>query len=526
MKDKDSFVKESTNEVIPWLARKAKTGVERSLKKVVPNGEYGTITLEDFLQAEGYSLRTNTSVRLKYNGKSNLIASHFHNLNSLNNERGYTNPRSLPQTLKKYIEVNNEELGELYQEYRQQLEFLGSPNQDVDKGLSQYDRTDEYRLLISMLHEYYWKNGEYGFTSDTEITGYLLSGGLSDNDQSINDKYKPKKYEISNMRNDNYPIKEGILPSRNVIFEGVAGCGKSHKIRSLMKDAKSDGKPIFKNHETVVFHPSTSYEDFVSGLRSDGEGGFKGSSGVFIDICNEAAKDPNNDYLLVIDEINRANTSKVFGDLLLLLEESKRVDYIEELKKGEIPLRAVFTKKEIEKFQIIDRVRLQTEVYIDGLDEPFNYLVIPKNLYIVGAMNSTDRTVGTIDLALRRRFTWETIEPFLSEEEFSEFSLKVDPELITWYLQTNIVLAKEIGPDGRLGHSYFFKERGGSGSEFSQKIYRDLLNQLVEILHSFHININQLEDIEWIYNTGIETRGKGIGERMVVVSPLDSSTMQ
>lgn len=290
----------------------------------------------------------------------------------------------------------------------------------------------------------------------------------------------------------------------NVIVEGVAGCGKSHLLEGLTHH-------YGERTEVVVFHPATSYEDFVSGLRPQADGTFKGEAGVFVEMCKAAANNPEQDYLLFIDEINRANTSRVFGDLMLVLESSKRVD-LSGIAKNE---RAALLSK-----RTPHTIALQTPVDPEeGGGERLRYLQVPRNLHILGTMNTTDRSVGTIDLALRRRFHWVTMHPLDGPRLRAALdSQGGDREhldgLIQWYAATNERLQTHVGPDARLGHSYFF------GADRSvADVATDLLNQLKEVVATFNI---QDSKIKGIVGSGapvgdqawtIVLKGQGLGRR-------------
>lgn len=403
----------------------------------------------------------------------------------------------------------------------------------------------------------------------------------------------------------------------NVIVEGVAGSGKSHLLGSLRrvfykqeeskitywvapeeneKDTgdernskaqqlefkKSDGfLPLYGENgeriEVVVFHPSTSYEEFVSGIRpnfmkKEGEGGFVSQEGVFVEMCNRAAANPDKNFLLFIDEINRANTARVFGDLMLVIEDSKRVDFskidgdaqgessensaergesgvkpqIIDLSTGE-PLKvqgeekgekikkgcrygALFSAQATvpsdEDNKPTEYVRLQTSIYktVEGEDEPieFNKLVVPVNLHVLGTMNTTDRSVGTIDLALRRRFHWVTQEPMSDKKELIDaLELSGDKDksvdlVAGWFMDANTVLKTEVGPDARLGHAYFFGKDGDA-----KAIAEALIAQLLEIIYTFNIKEDVLEKIGLpklkAYNDKkLDYEGKGLGRRPIV----------
>ena len=153
--------------------------------------------------------------------------------------------------------------------------------------------------------------------------------------------------------------------NRQVIFQGPPGTGKTYVARELANHLAEQQK---ENVALVQFHPSYAYEDFVQGYRPailDGQPGFELKDGPLLRTAKRAAENPDEDYYLIIDEINRGNLAKVFGELYFLLE------YRDE------------------------KINLQYS------DEPFS---LPENLYIIGTMNTADRSIALVDLALRRRF--------------------------------------------------------------------------------------------------------------------------
>lgn len=188
-----------------------------------------------------------------------------------------------------------------------------------------------------------------------------------------------------------------LLHSGQIILQGAPGCGKTYittelsvytcdgtipptreELKARYKSLQNDGRIGF-----VTFHQSMDYEDFVEGLKPEPNANdssvisFKVVPGLFKEICTNALNDPANPYVLVIDEINRANISKVLGELITLLEKSKR-------KGAEDEFSAVLPYSR-EEFSV------------------------PKNLYIIGTMNTADRSLGYIDYAIRRRFAFMTL---------------------------------------------------------------------------------------------------------------------
>lgn len=300
-------------------------------------------------------------------------------------------------------------------------------------------------------------------------------------------------------------VRELLSGELNVIVEGVAGSGKSHLLSALSAH--------YDDVEVVVFHPSTSYEEFVSGLRPQQDGSFTGVAGTFVRVCQRAAQSPEKRFLLFIDEINRANTSRVFGDLLLPVEKSKRA------RTADLDGSPLSTEKSPEFLQ----VRLQTPVGPKGNEPGGNLLAVPDNLHILGTMNSTDRSVGTIDLALRRRFVWLEMEPLNADV------LGTDPAMtgkladavasgdwatvIDWYGQANKELLEELGPDARLGHSYVFSAATPLAAA------KGLASQLAEIAFTFNLSSEVLDNIPSIDLSGAGVsvnatyRGQGLGRR-------------
>ena len=189
---------------------------------------------------------------------------------------------------------------------------------------------------------------------------------------------------------------------------------------------------LVKNRQIVftTFHQSMSYEDFVEGIKPITKGRqvvYEVRDGIFKKLCDAAKKDATNNYVLIIDEINRGNVSQIFGELITLLEDDKRLG----------------TDNEI-------TVYLPYSSAMNRNTEPFG---VPKNLYIIGTMNTADRSVEALDTALRRRFCFEEMmpNPGLLNKKINEISLK---ELLE-KINERIVALKDR--EHQIGHSYFMK---------------------------------------------------------------------
>lgn len=212
-----------------------------------------------------------------------------------------------------------------------------------------------------------------------------------------------------------------LLRKKNLIIQGAPGTGKTFAAKRLayaLMEAVDDDRI-----ELVQFHQNYSYEDFVMGFRPT-EDGFELRNGIFFRFCQRAASKPDEEFFFIIDEINRGNVSKIFGELLMLIEDSHRGDTV-------------------------------TLAY-NGM--PFS---VPKNLYIIGMMNTADRSLALIDYALRRRFAFYEMSPALQSEGFLEELASYDSESLNKLVAQVALLNEEIASDrslGRgfqIGHSYF-----------------------------------------------------------------------
>lgn len=242
-------------------------------------------------------------------------------------------------------------------------------------------------------------------------------------------------------------LKSLLLTKKNVILQGAPGVGKTFAAKRLAYSILGE---VDKSHvEFVQFHQSYTYEDFIMGFRPNEEGGFCLKRGIFYNFCKKAKADPDSKYFFIIDEINRGNLSKIFGELLMLIEN----DY-----RGE-------------------------SIKLAYSDELFD---VPRNLYIIGMMNTADRSLAMIDYALRRRFSFFDMIPAFQTEGFKAYQKKLDNKqfdnIIDGIVKLNEVISKDdsLGQGFCIGHSYFCNQKEVNIEWLQNVIDYDILPMLKE----------------------------------------------
>ncbi len=276
-----------------------------------------------------------------------------------------------------------------------------------------------------------YEGGKLPMKTLTDITNYQEMvddiKGLFDGDvgsEPVFPVYSAENFlkEVYVNENDYITLVSLLKNKKNLIVQGAPGVGKTFMAKRLAYSMMGE-----KNTERVMmvqFHQSYSYEDFVMGYRPY-ENGFKLKEGSFYEFCKKAEEDSENDYFFIVDEINRGNLSKIFGELFMLIEADKR---------GEK-----------------NRIRL---LYSN------EFFFIPKNVHIIGLMNTADRSLAMIDYALRRRFAFFDLKPGFDSEGFKTYQENLSHDkfdnLISVMKQLNedIKNDESLGEGFRIGHSY------------------------------------------------------------------------
>ena len=227
-------------------------------------------------------------------------------------------------------------------------------------------------------------------------------------------------------------LKSLLMRKKNLILQGAPGVGKTFAAQRLAYAIM--GVKDVSRVKVIQFHQNYSYEDFVIGYKPNAEGGFSLVNGIFYEFCQQARAHREMPYFLIIDEINRGNLSKIFGELLQLIE----ADYRDQ------PLQLAYNKQRFS---------------------------VPSNLYIIGMMNTADRSLAMIDYALRRRFSFFEIKPGFETEAFNNDISKLEisklKELINAIIELNKVITDDdsLGSGFCIGHSYLCNLNNGSDLE-------------------------------------------------------------
>lgn len=296
------------------------------------------------------------------------------------------------------------------------------------------------------------------YTEYVQKLEWLITGTI---DEEPADTIKPYTEEnfLSEVfiTSEQYEMLTGVLKlKKNLILQGAPGVGKTFTAKRLaysIMGVKDKSRVMM-----VQFHQSYSYEDFIMGYRPSGNG-FELKNGPFYDFCKKAEDDLDNDYFFIIDEINRGNMSKIFGELLMLIETDKRGEQLRLLYSNEL-------------------------------------FSVPKNLYIIGMMNTADRSLAMIDYALRRRFAFYELKPAFNSDGFKKMMVVADNpkynELVARIQELNEFIKKDesLGDGFMIGHSYLCTKTAVSDQRIEAIVKYEILPLLNEYWFDTKSNLN------------------------------------
>ena len=266
--------------------------------------------------------------------------------------------------------------------------------------------------------------------------------------QDLIEKYNKEKFlnEVYITEDDYNTLFALLKNKKNLILQGAPGVGKTYAAKRLayaMMGEKDDSRVEF-----IQFHQNYSYEDFIMGYKPD-ENGFILKKGIFYEFCQKAANYPDKEFFFIIDEINRGNVSKILGELLMLIER----DY-----RGE-----------------------KATMAYTGTS-----FSVPENLYIIGMMNTADRSLAMIDYALRRRFSFFEMKPGFDSDGFKGYMNNFNNDLFNTLIEKikelNIEINRDdsLGPGFRIGHSYFCGQEDCNDEWMKQIVAYDIIPMLQE----------------------------------------------
>ena len=328
---------------------------------------------------------------------------------------------------------------------------------EFDPGRSHYKNTRK----VKWTHKGEWQHpGQAAMKTLTDITSYtdyvekleaLFESDVIDDVEEKEVSYPA--YDADKFLEEVYMDEESydtlvalVLNKKNVILQGAPGVGKTFAAKRLAYSIMGVKDP--NRVMMVQFHQSYSYEDFIMGFRPS-EKGFELKHGAFYNFCKEAEIDSENEYFFIIDEINRGNLSKIFGELFMLIERDKR----------------------------------GVELQLLYSDEKFS---VPSNVYIIGMMNTADRSLAMLDYALRRRFAFYEMKPGFDSDGFREYRMKLANDkfdrLINCVenLNTTIAADDSLGEGFCIGHSYFCNLKDATDQALSGIVEFELIPLLKE----------------------------------------------
>ena len=338
-------------------------------------------------------------------------------------------------------------------------------------------RNKNARMLIKFAFEgekqnlVYWLNCDWIRKKGYGTTKAPLFSMSNDTEEAPDEESGTMPYGIRDIVNDGCFVQEEDISNalsqlkskKNLILQGPPGTGKTwlaKRLASALIGTRSKG-PMCNQIRRIQFHPSLSYEDFVRGWRPNSGGKLELADGAFLKVVNIAHSNSNNDYVIIIDEINRGNTAQIFGEMLTLIENDKR-------NAGEA-IEIAYPKADDER------------------------IYVPVNVHIIGTMNIADRSLALVDLALRRRFAFVSLEPVLDDRwvEWCVGNANFNRELVSEVgnalrsLNNQITNDRSLGSQYRIGHSYVTPPADGDVGDDREWFRQAIVFGIGPLLHEY-----------------------------------------
>lgn len=380
----------------------------------------------------------------------------------------------------KIVEIQKYSNGkfDLYKDFND-LYIEKSPERYTIKELNAYaledNATQKRNFLLTLIDELE-KNGYMKVSNAISLYDNLLVGRkryFPSKGKEPTPPTPPEREDLDDENYEQYAEYAGLLNfNPNLILYGPPGTGKTYATRKIID--KFEKKYFNENSSyrlaeaenrvrTITFHQSYSYEEFIEGIRpilsseAIGKIGYKLENGIFKDLCFNAEKELNKiggnskyidkPYYMIIDEINRGNISKIFGELITLIEQDKR---------GNLKTILPYSKKEF---------------------------TVPSNVYIIGTMNTADRSIAAIDTALRRRFTFVEVEP--DSSVLSQYGNHIVNDIVDLSKLMDAIndrILERLDRDHRIGHAYFM------GIESLNNLYQTWYYKILPLLGEYFYN--------------------------------------
>lgn len=345
------------------------------------------------------------------------------------------------------------------------------------EAISQTNAMDKESAIRSIIDTKLKKDGVYKTKSGVAefVITKIVNNTFMCQPKSSTRPYDVKKEDIVDCIMSgkiNEPVK---IYDDLGIFEGTYIVGLANFVFENLEKIESKSHTAF-----VQFHSSYDYTDFVEGLRPVQRGetlGFELKNGIFKDFCKKAKDNPNNNHVFIIDEINRGEISKIFGELFFALDAGYRGE------KGKVKTQ-------------YSNIQTEATAFIDANDD---YFYVPDNVYIIGTMNDIDRSVESFDFAMRRRFAWHEIKAIDRIDMWENATWKDEAKNRMIALNQAIETKAKLSSAYHVGPAYFLKLDNYDG-DFSQLWQYHIEVLLKEYLRGLPNETEILKELEKAYN--------------------------